>query len=245
MTSNVAQRSPRWLNMVSNVPQEASTPTQNGPNWPRGLPNKPPRGNNPSKTLGGVIAISCLARSLSTAPPRPQDGSKKAPGSPKRSPRRPQYCPKSARERSASAPIWGARSALMGASKRFDNLSPPFLFDRPPSQMAPRKPARPPKGPPKGAEEAPGGHRDAPEWPPRSDQEAPRGSSEAPKTLQETLGAANAPSRPPPLRNLQRTPEGHQLREAISSGVVWHAARSSQAGRAGGPVGRAGQSGGP
>ena len=105
MTSNVAQRSPRWLNMVSNVPQEASTPTQNGPNWPRGLPNKPPRGNNPSKTLGGssLLAVSPVPsrrppRGLKMVPRRhlgalrgAREGPNTAPRAPENAPRAPQY----------------------------------------------------------------------------------------------------------------------------------------------------------
>eukprot|EP00959_Pyramimonas_sp_CCMP1952_P045910 959299-Pyramimonas_sp.AAC.1 len=77
---------------------EAPRPQQDGSKWPeKGSPRRPPRGPNPSKTLGTSVFLAFS--------PRPEDGSKmaqegskSAPKAPKTASRGPQQAPRRPQE---------------------------------------------------------------------------------------------------------------------------------------------------
>ena len=103
MTFNMAQYSPSWLNMASNMLQEATDRPKAAPTGHGAFQ----RSRQETKTLQTPKENNaCLPSRLfaSDGPPRPQDGSKMAQENPKRGPREPQDGSKSAQDRPKSAP---------------------------------------------------------------------------------------------------------------------------------------------
>ena len=194
MSSKMAQDTLRCFKMAPKMLQEAPSPPQDGSKWPRSLPRRPPRGQNPSKTYGKsmIFAFSPFrfrwpseaSRWLQEGPRGPQEG-------PKRAPRRPQERPRAPQERSKRGPrgdFRGSRGAtLIGSTLFFDRSPPRWPQERP--QGSQERPKRAPRG----AQEAPRGPQEAPKRLPRDPQGAPRGSPRHPRCSKRPPGPPRGP----------------------------------------------------